>query len=327
MDMRTTLTVVTAITTLGMLPAVDSQAQQFPNRPVRIIVPNPPGGATDVLARVLAEELGTRLGQPVLVENRAGASGTIGSDLVAKAKPDGHVMVMGHAASHATSQAMYRNLPYDPVSDFATVTLVATVPNVIVVNPGVAATSVRELIALAKSKPGALVFGSGGTGAITHLAGEMFKQMANVNLTHVAYKGSGQALGDLMGGHIALMFENLPGAVGHIKAGKLRGLAMLAEKRSPAVPDIPTIAEAGLPGCEAVSWFGLFTTAGTPKETVERLNREAVAAIRKPEVRARMADVGADPAGGSAEEFGALVRSERDKWTKVIKTSNIQPAS
>jgi tripartite-type tricarboxylate transporter receptor subunit TctC len=222
---------------------------------------------------------------------------------------------------------MYRNLPYDPVTDFAPVTLVANVTNVIVIHPSIPAKSVKELVALARARPGQLVFGSGGFGAITHLAGEMLKQAADVNILHVAYKGSSQAMVDLLGGHISLMFENLPGAIAHIKAGKLRALAVLAEKRSPAVPDVPTIAQAGLPGCEANSWFGLLTTAGTPREIVDRLNREVVAAVRKPEIQARMADIGAEAAGGSPEEFGSLIRSERDKWTKVIRAANIQPGT
>jgi tripartite-type tricarboxylate transporter receptor subunit TctC len=304
-----------------------SHAQQFPSRPLRIIVPNPPGGTTDVLARLLSDELAKSFGQPVLVENRAGASGTIGSDLVAKANPDGYLMVMGHAASHATSPSMIKDLPYDPVKDFAPVTLVANVSNVIILNTGIPAGSVKELIALAKQQPGKLVFGSGGNGAITHLAGEIFKQTASVELTHVPYKGSSQAMTDLLGGHIALMFENLPGAIGHIKSGKLRALAVLSEKRAPAVPEIPTIAEAGLPGAEAVSWFGLFTTAGTPRTVLERLNRETVAAIRKPEMQQRIMDAGAEPVGSSAEEFGKLVRDEGTKWGKVIKTTGLKPAS
>jgi tripartite-type tricarboxylate transporter receptor subunit TctC len=327
MGQRSTLALAAVVAMLGLAHAAPSPAQEFPTRPVHIIVPNPPGGATDVLARVISEQLGTRLGQPVVVENRPGASGTVGSDLVAKARPDGHLMVMGHAASHATSPSMYRNLPYDPVTSFAPVTLVANVTNVIIVNPSVPAKSVKELIGVAKASPGKLVFGSGGTGAITHLAGELFKQLAGVELRHVPYKGSSQAMTDLLGGHISLMFENLPGAIGHIRSGKVRPLAVLSHKRSSAVPDLPTVAEAGLPGAEAVSWFGLLTTAGTPKEVVDKLNREIVAVIRKPEVQARMADVGAEAVGSSPEEFGKLIRSERDKWGKVIKASNIQPAS
>ncbi len=329
MDVRRTIPAVAAVVSaFALLPPAQSQAQQaFPSKPIRLIVPNPPGGATDVLARILADDLSTRQGKTVVVENRPGASGTIGSTLVAKAPPDGYSLVMGHAASHATSQSMYRNLPYDPVTDFAPVTLVANVTNVIVVHPSIPAKSVKELVALAKARPGQLVFGSGGLGAITHLAGEMLKQTADVNILHVAYKGSGQAMIDLLGGHISMMFENLPGAIGHIKGGKLRALAVLSEKRSPAVPDLPTIAQAGLPGCEANSWFGLLTTAGTPREIVDRLNREFVAVIRKPEVTARMADIGAEAVGSSAEEFGGLIRSERDKWTKVIRTANIQPGS
>jgi tripartite-type tricarboxylate transporter receptor subunit TctC len=263
----------------------------------------------------------------VIVENRAGASGTIGSDLVAKATPDGHLMVMGHAASHATSPSMIKNLPYDPVKDFAPVTLVANVSNVIIVNSNTPVRSVQELIALAKQQPGKLVFGSGGNGAITHLAGEIFKQTAHVELTHVPYKGSSQAMADLLGGHIALMFENLPGALGNIKSGKLRALAVLSDKRAPSVPDLPTIAEAGVPGAEAVSWFGLFTTAGTPKPIVERLNRETVAAIRKPDMQKRIQDAGAEPVGSSAEEFAALVKAEGAKWGKVIQATGLKPAS
>jgi tripartite-type tricarboxylate transporter receptor subunit TctC len=222
---------------------------------------------------------------------------------------------------------MYRNLPYDPISDFAPVTLVANVPNVLILHPSIPARSVKELIAFATARPGQLAFGSGGPGAITHLAGELFNQTAGVQLMHIAYKGSGQAMTDLLGGHISMMFENLPGAIGQIKSGKLRGIALLAHKRSAAVPDIPTIAQAGLPGAEADSWFGLFTTAGTPKDIVERLNREVVAVVKKPEVQSRFADVGAEPVGSSPEDFARLVRSEKDKWSKVIKTANIPPAS
>lgn len=330
MQARRTAAVVSLlfVTVAALLSAPPSHAQgAFPSKPVRIIVPNPPGGATDVLARVLATELGPRLKQSVIVENRAGASGTIGSDLVAKATPDGHVMVMGHAASHATSPAMYSNLPYDPVKSFAPVTLVAIVTNVLVVHPEIPARSVKELIELTKSRPTALVFGSGGTGAITHLAGEIFKQTAGVNLTHVPYKGSSQAMADLLGGHISLMFENLPGAVSHIRSGKLRALAVLSDKRSPAVNDVPTIAEAGLPGAEAVSWFGLFTTAGTPKEVVNTLNREIVAVIRRPDVQIKFADVGAEPVGSTPEEFGRLVQTEIKKWGEVIQKAGIKPAS
>lgn len=323
--MRTAIFAAVLAGLLGF--AAQAPAQSFPTRPVRIIVPNPPGGTTDVLARLISADLGTRLGQPVVIENRAGASGTIGSDAVAKATPDGHMMVMGHAASHATSPAMIKNLPYDPVKDFAPVTLVASVNNVIIVDPAVPAKSVKELIELARKQPGKLVFGSGGNGAITHLAGEIFKQTAGVNLTHVPYKGSSQAMADLLGGHIQLMFENLPGAIGNIRGGKLRALAVLSEKRSASFPDLPTIGEAGLPGAEAVSWFGLFTTAGTPKAVVERLNKEVVAVIRSPDMQKKIAEAGADPVGSTSEEFGRLVRSEIQKWGKVIKATGLKPAS
>ena len=316
---------VVAFGPLGSVVAEEPQA--FPTKAVRLIVPNPPGGTTDVLARVIADELGRRLKQPIVVENRAGASGTIGSDAVAKAAPDGYVLVMGHAASHATSPSMYPNLPYHPIRDFAPITLVANVTNALVVHPSVPARSVEELISLAKSSPGKLVFGSGGTGAITHLAGEIFEQTAGVDLLHVPYKGSSPAMVDLLGGHISVMFENLPGAVAHIRSGKLRGLAVLSPTRSKAVPELPTIAEAGLPGAEAVSWFGLFTTAGTPKEVVDKLNREIVAVIGMPEVQARMADVGAEAVGSTTQEFRELVESEIKKWGKVIRAANVKPGT
>ena len=329
--MRNRRTVCISLATAAVAALFTVQAsyaqQAFPTKTIQIIVPNPPGGATDVLARVIATELGPRFKQPVVVVNRAGASGTIGSDLVAKATPDGHLMVMGHAASHATSPSMYSQLPYDPVKSFAPVTLVAVVTNVLVVHPSIPAKSVKDLIELAKTRSTPLVFGSGGTGAITHLGGEIFKQTAGVNLTHAPYKGSSQAMADLLGGHISLMFENLPGAVTHIRAGKLRPLAVLSEKRSSAVPDVPTIAEAGLPGAEAVSWFGLFTTGGTPKNVVNTLNREIVAVIRRPDVQAKFADVGAEAVGSSPEEFGRLVQSEIKKWGAVIRKAGVKPAS
>jgi tripartite-type tricarboxylate transporter receptor subunit TctC len=299
--------------------------EAFPSHPIRLIVPNPPGGTTDILARLLADELTASLGQPVVIDYRAGASGTVGSDLVAKAKPDGYNLVMGHAASHATSPHMIRTLPYDPAKDFAPVTLVANVLNVIIVNPQIPAKSIEELVALGKAKPGSLSYGSGGVGAITHLAGELFEQMAGVDFLHVPYKGSSQAMTDLLGGHVAMMFENLPGAMGNIKAGTVRPLGVTGPNRSPALPEVPTVSESGLPGYEALSWFGLFTTGGTPKPVVDKLNREIVAVIRKPAVQARMRELGAEPVGSTAEAFEVLVRSEIEKWGKVIKAANIQP--
>ena len=318
---RFALTLVGALMVAGA--AVAQQA--YPTHSVRLIVPNPPGGTTDILARLLADELTLSLGQPVVVEYRAGASGTIGSDIVAKAKPDGYSLVMGHAASHATSPAMIRGLPYDPVKDFAPVTHVANVLNVLIVNPQLPAKSVQELIALGKSKPGALSYGSGGTGAITHLAGELFEQMADVDFLHVPYKGSSQAMTDLLGGHVNMMFENLPGAMGNIKAGAVRPLGIAGPMRSPALPDVPTVAESGLPGYEALSWFGVFTTGGTPKPIVDRLNKEFVAVIGKPAIQDRMRELGAEPVGSTPEAFGKLVSAEIEKWGKVIREANIQP--
>jgi len=299
--------------------------QDFPSKPIRLIVPNPPGGTTDVLARIVATEMTATLGQPVVVDYRAGASGTIGSEFVAKSKPDGYTLVMGHAASHATSPSMYRSLPYDPIKDFTPVCVVATVTNILVVNPQLPVKSVQDLIALAKAKPRQLNFGSGGTGAITHLAAELFAQMAHVDIVHVPYTGSAPAVTNLIGGHIAFMFENMPGVISHVQAGTLRGLAVTGLQRSPAVPDLPTVAEAGVPGYEAVSWFGVLAPAGTPKAVIDKLNRAMVTAIRKPDVQARMSKLGAEAVAGTPEEFATLLQRERDKWAKVIKEAQIQP--
>ncbi|HZR02186.1 MAG TPA: tripartite tricarboxylate transporter substrate binding protein [Burkholderiales bacterium] len=311
---------VTAIVIAG--PALAQQ--DFPNKPIRLIVPNPPGGATDVLARILAEEMTASLGQPVVVDYKAGASGTIGSELVAKSKPDGYTLVMGHAASHATSPSMYRALPYDPIKDFAPVCLVATVTNILVVNPQLPVHSVRELIALAKAKPHQLTFGSGGVGAITHLAGELFAQMADIDIVHVPYSGSAPAITNLLGGHISMMFENMPGVINQVKAGSLRGLAVTGVKRSPAVPDLPTVAEAGVPGYEAVSWFGVLAPAGTPRPIVEKLNHAMVLALKKPDVQVRLEKMGAEGVASTPEEFATLLVNERDKWAKVIHDAHVQ---
>jgi tripartite-type tricarboxylate transporter receptor subunit TctC len=305
-------------------PAALAQ-QDFPIRPIRMIVPNPPGGATDVLARLLADELTATMGQPMVVDYKPGASGTIGSDLVAKSKPDGYTLVMGHAASHATSSSMIKDLPYDPVADFAPITLVANVTNIIVVNKDLPVKSVAELIALGKSNPRKHNFGSGGIGAITHLAGELFNQMAGTSFVHVPYKGSSQAMTDLIGGHVSMMFENMPGAMGHVQSGTIRALAVTSLKRTPGAPDIPTVAEAGVPGYAALSWFGVFAAAGTPKPIVDRLNGAMVAAIRKPELQEKMAKLGAEAVGNTPQEFRELVRSEQAKWSKVIREARIDP--
>ena len=323
--MRHSRSNVAAMIAAFLLAAPALAQQDFPTRPMRMIVPNPPGGATDVLARLLADELTATMGQPMVIDYKPGASGTIGSDLVAKSKPDGYTLVMGHAASHATSSSMIKDLPYDPVADFAPITLVANVTNIIVVNKDLPVKSVAELITLGKSNPRKHNFGSGGIGAITHLAGELFNQMAGTSFVHVPYKGSSQAMTDLIGGHVSIMFENMPGAMGHVQSGTIRALAVTSLKRAPGAPDIPTVAEAGVPGYEALSWFGVFAAAGTPKPIVDRLNGAMVAAIRKPELQEKMAKLGAEAVGNTPEEFRELVRFEQAKWSKVIREARIDP--
>jgi tripartite-type tricarboxylate transporter receptor subunit TctC len=296
-------------------------AQAYPVKPIKMIVPFPAAGTTDIVARAVGQKLSEALGQQVIIDNRPGAGGNIGSDLVAKAAPDGYTLLMGTVGTHAINASLYSKMPFDHVKDFVPITLVAAVPNVLIVNPSVAAKSVQELIALAKAKPGQLSFASSGNGTSIHLSGELFKTMAGVDMVHVPYKGSAPALTDLMGGQVNLMFDNLPSALAHIKAGKLRALAVTSSKRSPALPDVPTISEAGLPGFEASSWFGVFAPAATPKEIIARLSAEIVKVINSAELKERLAAQGAEVVGGSPEQFAAHIKSETAKWAKVVKAS------
>ncbi len=295
--------------------------QSYPSKPIRIVVPFPPGGATDILARAVGVELTRAWGQPVPVENRPGAGGNIGADMVAKAAPDGYTLVMGTVGTHAINMSLYSKMPYDTVKDFAPVTLVASVPNILVVHPSLPVKTVHDLIELAKSKPGQIYFASSGNGTSIHLAGELFKTMAGVNMVHVPYKGSAPAVADLLGGQVSCMFDNMPSSLPHVKAGKLRGIAVTSARRSPATPDLPTIAEAGLPGYEASSWFGILAPAGTPREIVTKLNQTIVASLQTPEMRERLSSQGAEPVGDTPEEFAAYIKSEIAKWAKVVKAS------
>ena len=299
----------------------------WPAKPIRLVVPFTPGGTTDLLARAMAPELQQRLGQAVVVDNRAGAGGNIGSAEVAKAV-DGHTLLMGTVGTHAINAALYPRLPYDPVKDFSPVTLVAAVPNVLVLNPANAARygirSVADLIRVARANPGKLNMASSGNGTSIHLAGELFKTMTGSFMLHFPYRGSGPALMDLMAGNMDLMFDNLPSALPHIKAGKLLAIAVTSAQRSPAVPDLPTVAEAGgsvLKGYEASSWFGLLAPSSQPADQVARLQREAAAALATPVLRERLAGQGAVAGGGSSAEFAALIASETAKWAKVVKVS------
>jgi tripartite-type tricarboxylate transporter receptor subunit TctC len=307
----------------GLLATLASGAwaQAYPTKPIRLVVPFPPGGATDILARAVAQKLTDKWGQPVVVDNRPGAGGNIGSELVAKAAPDGYTLEMGTVGTHAINASLYAKMPYDHVKDFAPVILVAGVPNVLEVNPSLPVNTVQELIAYAKANPGKLNFASSGNGTSIHLAGELFKVMAGVQMTHIPYKGSGPALQDLIGGQVQLMFDNLPPSLPQIKAGKLRALAVTSSTRSPALPDTPTIAESGLPGYEASSWFGVLAPAGTPPAIIAKLNAEIAAWLATPEAKEKMVALGANIGGGSPEDFAKHIAAETAKWQKVVKES------
>ncbi|TWG79968.1 tripartite-type tricarboxylate transporter receptor subunit TctC [Cupriavidus gilardii J11] len=293
----------------------------YPTKPITMIVPFSAGGTTDILARIVGLQLGKALGQPVVIENRPGAGGNIGASLAAKAQGDGYTLFMGTIGTHAINQSLYTKLPYDPVKDFAPITRVAMVPNLVVVNPNVPAKSVKELIAYVKANPGKLSYGSSGNGSSMHLSGELFNSMTGLQIQHIPYKGSAPAVNDLLGNQIGLMFDNLPSSYQHVKAGKLRPLAVTSAKRSPALPDVPTVAEAGVPGYEATSWFALYATGGTPKPIVDRLNAEVVKILAMPDVQKQMAGQGAEPHPEKPEQLAAFMKTEAAKWAKVVKAS------
>ena len=301
--------------------AVGVSAQPYPTKPIRIVVPFPAGGTTDVLARAAAQKLTETLGQPAVVDNRPGAGGNIGAELVAKSSPDGYTLLMGTVGTHAINPGLYPKLPYDHVKDFAPVILVAGVPNVLVINPALPVNSVQELIAYAKANPGKLNFASSGNGTSIHLSAELFKTMAGVQMTHVPYKGSAPALQDLVGGQVQLMFDNLPSSLALIKGGKLKALAVTSSARAAALPDVPTIAESGLPGFEASSWFGLLAPAGTPPPVIAKLNGEIAKWLATPEAKEKLLAQGANAAGGTPEDFAQFINAETAKWQKVVKES------
>ncbi len=293
----------------------------YPAKAIRYVVPFPAGGPLDIVARAVGQELTVSWSQPVIIDNRPGAGGNIGADLVAKAPPDGYTILMGAVSTHAINVTLYSKLPYDPLKDFAPVTLITSVPNVLVVHPSLPAKSVKDLIAFAKARPGQLNFASGSTGSAGHLAGELFNSLAGVQMTHIPYKGAAPAVIDLIAGHVSLMFDNLASALPHIKAARVRALAVTTLKRSPLVPDLPTINEGGLHGFDVSTWFGIFAPAGTPIEIVNKLNSEVVRVLRTPEMRERLALLGAEPVGNKPEEFAAFVKAEIAKYAKVVKAS------
>jgi len=296
-------------------------AQSYPSRPIHFIVPYPAGGPLDTIARLLGQKVSENVKQPVIVENKPGAGGNIGADFVAKSPPDGYAILMGAVATHAINPTLYANIPYDPVRDFAPITQVASTPNVLVVNPSIPASNVKEFVAYAKANPGKLNFGSGSTGSAGHLAGELFKSMAGVDMTHIPYKGAAPAMQDLIGGQIQLMFDNLASALTQVRAGKVKALAVTTAKRSSLAPDLPTIAESGLPGFDISTWFGIFAPGGTPPEVVARLNTEFTRALAMPDIREKMLNLGAEPVSSTPEQFAAYIRSEAEKYARVVKAS------
>lgn len=300
--------------------AAQAGAQAYPSKPIHIIVTFTPGGAPDILGRLLADRLQAAWGQTVIVENKPGAGGNIGADYVAKQPGDGYNLVVGTVGTHAINGALYSKMPYDMVKDFTPITLLATTPNMLVVHNNVPAKSVKELIDYGK-KEGKLTFASSGSGTSIHVSGELFKSMTGVDMEHIPYKGRASAIPDLLGGRVTMMFDNMPSSLPLVREGKLRALGVTSAKRSPAAPEIPTIAESGLPGFEAVSWFALYASPGTPKPVADKLQAEVSKILKSPDASKKLSDIGLEPVGGTAEELAAYQRTEIAKWAKVVKES------
>lgn len=298
-----------------------ASAQTYPAKPIRLVVTFPTGGAPDTLARTISEKINPAWGQTVIVDNKPGAGGNIGAEFVARAAADGYTLVMGTVGTHSINGALYAKMPYDMVKDFAPVTLIASTPNLLVVNNDVPAKNVQELIALAKSKPGQLTFGSPGIGTSVHVSGELFNSLAGVKMQHIPYKGRQFAIPDLIGGTITMMFDNMPSAIPVVREGKLRAIGVTSAKRSPSAPEIPTIAEQGLPGFEATSWFAVFAPANTPRPIVNQLHQEIVRIFNLPDVKEKLAKLGLDPILGGPEELARVQQAEITKWAKVVKDS------
>ncbi len=296
----------------------------YPNRPVRWVVPFPPGGSADIMGRMIGQELAKALGQPVVIENRAGASAIVGSEYVARSAPDGYTLLQANVSQMTIHPSVYPNLPYDPLRDFAPVTVLGIVTSVMVVTPALPVNSVRDLIALARKRPGQLNFTSSGAGASTHLTGELLKQRAGIDMVHVNYKGSGPALTDVMAGFVQIMFENLPSALPFIKAGKLKVLAVTGKDRSPVLPDVPTLAESGYPGFDMVSWQALVAPAATPKPVIDKLHAELAKVLKTPEMRDKMFALGTEVVANPPEQFAQYLRDETAKWSKIVKAAGIK---
>jgi tripartite-type tricarboxylate transporter receptor subunit TctC len=313
-----------ALAALVLATSTAALAQAWPTRAVRIIVPSPPGDGSDVTARAVADKLQAALGQPFVVENKPGAGGVVGAEQVAHAAPDGYTLVMGNAGSHGINAAVYTQLNYDVVRDFAPVSLIAQSPNVLVANPNAPFRTVRELADAARAQPGKLDFASGGQGSSAHMSMELFKYLTKTDLNHIPYKGATPALTDIISGTVPVMFVNLPPAIGHIKSGKVRALAVTTAKRWPALPDVPTVAESGVEGFETVAWFGLLAPAGTPPAIIERLAAEVRRITMLPDVRSRIEATGAEPVGSTPQEFARRIGDDVDKWKRVAAAARIR---
>ena len=307
-----------------LLAAGTCSAQGYPAKPIRIIVPFPPGGIADVFARVIGQKFGETLGQPGVVENRPGAGGNIGADLVAKSAPDGYTLVTGSIGTHAVNVSIFSKLPYDPIRDFAPVSPIMEAEGLLVLHPSVPVKSVKELVALARARPGQLSYASAGHGTASHLSGELFKSMAKVDMVHVPYKGNVPAITDLLTGQTSLLFATMPTVLPQVQAGRLKALAVASSARSPAAPEIPTIAEAALAGYSVVNWIGIFAPAGTPRDVVLKLNAEIARTMQAPDIQKRLVNEGAKFTAMTPEQYGGFVRAEMTKWAKVVKEAGIR---
>jgi len=314
----------TCLAVLAALAVGSGARAEYPERVVKIIVPFPAGGTTDILARLVADRLDKRLGQRFIIENRGGASGSIGTQAVAASEPDGYTLVMATINTHGINSAVFKGLPYDPVRDFAPITIVASTPNVLMVNPSLGVSDLAGLLKLAKENPGKIDFGSTSLGGSPHMSGELLKTMAGVNLNHVPYRGGGPMLNDLIAGHIKVGFDNLPSAVGHVRGGSIRALAVTTSERFPSLPDVPTIAESGVPGYEVSAWFGLLAPAKTPRPVVDKLQREIAAVLAEPDMKARLLELGGVPGGMSSDAFGEIVKREVAKWPDVVAKTGVK---
>ena len=303
---------------VGVSHAADAP---YPTRPVRIVTPYAPGGTTDILARILAQHLTQGLGQQVIVDNRSGGAAQIGSDIVAKAAPDGYTLMVTPSGSHTSNPSLYKKLPYDTLKDFAPISLVAWVTNLIVTHPSSPINSLQDLISHAKKQPGKLTYASSGNGTVAHLSAELLKSIAGINIVHVPYKGGGPALAAIAGNETTVMFAALPSATGFIQGKRVKALAVTSPKRVAALPEVPTVAEAGVPGIAVMEWYGVFAPAGTPRAVISKLNAEVVKVVQKPDVRARLVDLGADPVGNSPQEFDKQIRDDIKMWAKVVEFS------